>query len=244
MKQPKHPTQLVYSLSKLLATKLKLELVRPSFAGAQGQQNVGAQSLQTHSTQISWQFQLHERRVGFFSDYVVIAIEAYSRFTLLLAYTASLPTWQQIEKDFQLLWMEQLALHLGRTNLVYDQGDMDLILTQYKSLAPPQMVRNLDQSISGHITDSKHWIEDYCQQLNIDRFSEKHAWNLQEHINMNKKRAKKAGGGKESFVPLERFLDDSLYRFAKGLCKSAEQGAKTKDFPNPHRRNVSLTVVS
>ena len=69
------------------------------------------------------------------------------------------------------------------------------------------------------------------------------AQELSNHINSQPKRVKDANGKKRKFDPLERFLDDSLYRFAQGLCNQPIPGCAVGDFPNPHKRAPKLMVV-
>lgn len=60
----------------------------------------------------------------------------------------------------------------------------------------------------------------------------------QETKRVNKQRRKSA-----EFVPLERFLYDNLYRYAKGLCDGSIPGTKEGDFPNPHKQGSDLRLV-
>jgi len=45
------------------------------------------------------------------------------------------------------------------------------------------------------------------------------------------------------FCPVERFLADSLYRFAEGLCDLQIPGCKSGCFPNPYRMEAKLSLV-
>ncbi|WP_370980470.1 hypothetical protein [Agaribacterium sp. ZY112] len=220
-----------YSISPELAQACGLKLApMPSSRGGLS----GAEKIHTHSSLLSWQFDLSQRKVGLFREHIVIAVEAYSHFALILPYQQTLPSWQQLQSDFHQLWWDQLVLHLGRTQFVNEQSDIELIQQRFVEQKQANCWLNHDEQLSEQIELIKRWINSFCDKFRVDRLSANHVWNLLGHINIE---SRSANSDEQTPIPLARFLDDSLYRFAQGL------GEGDKAFANPHRKEVALTVV-
>jgi hypothetical protein len=49
------------------------------------------------------------------------------------------------------------------------------------------------------------------KNLGVQYFDEKEAWKLSHHLNQQTRKVKMPNGKKQSFIPQERFLDESLY---------------------------------
>ena len=225
----------IFSISNQLARSTKLELSRLTDSSGQ---NPGVQPITTHSTQVAWQFQLFKNR----NSDVVIAIESYSRYILLLPFYYS-PSWDEVKVAFFEQWLVHMQGWMKMGGFIRNSNHQGKLENQFQTQPEPKLYRNLDMSIGGHITDTQFWIRDYMDQMGTQSFEQHMAQELSNHINSLPKRVKDAKGKKRKFEPLERFLDDSLYRFAKGLCDQPVPGRALGDFPNPHKRAPKLMIV-
>jgi hypothetical protein len=225
----------IFSISNQLAKSTKLELSRLTDASGQ---NPGVQPINTHSKQIAWQFQLFKSG----NSTVVIVIESYSRYILLLPFYYS-PTWEEVKGAFYEQWFGDMQSWLKMGGFVRSTQQQTQLEQQFQAQSESQIYRNLDRSIGGHMTDTQFWIRDYMEQMTVQSFDQQMAKELSVHINNQSKRVKDVNGKKSKFSPLERFLDDSLYRYAQGLCDQFIPGCAEGNFPNPHKRAPKLTVV-
>lgn len=223
------------SISNQLAKSTKLELSRLTDSN---DQNPGVQPITTHSTQVAWQLQL--LKIG--NSNLVIAIESYSRYLLLLPFYSS-PTWDEVKNAFYEKWLANMRSWMKMGGFIRNDNQQTQLEKKFQTQPEPQLYRNLDMSIGGHITDTQFWVRDYMDQMGEQRFEQYMAQELGSHINTQPKRVKDISGKKRKFDPLERFLDDSLYRFAQGLCDQPIPGCAMGDFPNPHKRAPKLMIV-
>lgn len=225
----------LFSISNKLAKSTKLDLER---LRDEDGQNPGVQPVVTHSRQVAWQFQLF--KIG--ESTVIIAIESYSRYVILLPFYFS-PTWDELEAAFYERWFADIDSWMSMGRFVRSDQQRAQLRKQFTEQGEPQRHRNLDQSINGHIIDTQFWIRDYMDQKRTQEFDQQMAHELCAYINDQPKRVKDAKGKRCKFSPLERFLDDSLYRYAYGICDQPIPGCAMGDFPNPHRRVPNLRVV-
>ena len=250
---------LTFSISNFLAKSTHLELARLTDNNGQ---RPGVQPVITNSVQVGWQFQLYETQ----GSYVVIAIESYSRYVILLPFYFR-PSWPDVQSAFFEQWLSDMQRWFSMGGFVRNSTSAEFVTGEFQKLIlpysssqshsapleqPPEGLiepsllgcyRNLDMSINGHIIDTQFWIRDYMLQNGYHSFEATMAQELCDHINNHPKRVKSAEGKKRKFMPIERFIDDSLYRFAQGLCDLSISGCAMGDFPNPHKRMPSLKVV-
>ena len=241
---------LIFSLSNRITKLTGLEL--PRLSDTEGQ-NPGVQPIVTHSTQISWQFQAQQLegeqpRASRYTLYnpdawLIMALEAYSRYTLMKVYPSP-PSWPQIEEDFKILWLEQMLLLMNQAGVVDSQTDIDKVVAQFFELGEAKCFRNLDRSIGGHVSDNVEWLKAYLHDEKPKRFDNEHALTLSQHLNQLSRQIKIGKRRHSKFIPSERFLLDSLHRFAKGLCKQKVPGSREGNFPNPHRAEPKLEVIN
>ena len=212
----------------------------PRLLDAAGQ-NPGVQSIVTNSTQVSWQCQIvqltgRQWQPYDTGDWVLIWVEAYSRYTMMKIYPLR-PEWEQIEADLQQLWLEQVLNWLSLGGFVRYQQHSDQVraqFNQYLAQGSQQVRRNLDPSIGGNLADHQQWLWSFLHDERPKYLGDHEIRVLCEHLNQLPKRVRWQGAKKHRIYPVERFLDDSLYRFAKGLCDQPIQGCAKGDFPNPH----------
>lgn len=227
--------QLLLSLSNQLVKLVGADV--PRIVDAEGN-NPGIQPLVTNSTQQSWQLhvvQLRGPRWGKFSngDWVVMAVESYSRYTLMNVYSLR-PDLPQIEDDFYGLWLESVLMVMNLLKLFKQEEQIESFVKRFQEVPQPKYIRNLDLSINGHISDNFLWLEDYLRIENPKKFGCQDIDELCNHLNQLPHHTNKMSKQRDKFIPLERYVDDCLYRFASGLNVLWEPGIKYGDFPNPH----------
>jgi hypothetical protein len=245
-----HIMSLFFSLSKAMTA---LTASAPPRLAANDAGRPGMQAIVTHSTQISWQWQAlkldaenAEPIRGTRYDtghWLVMAIEAYSRYTLMMVYRQA-PAWHQVEDDFNRLWLEQMLTVMNGAGVAQAQTAADHIARELKLLGKGRCVQNLDPSIGGHIRENHKWIWAYLRDNQPEHFATGQALELSQYLNHLPRKIKTPDGSKTEFLPYERFLLDSLYRFASGLCQHTIPSTRNGNFPNPHRAEPKLEIVS
>ena len=236
--------KLILSLSNLLTKTVKAEL--PRLYDEQGN-NPGVQKIISHSTQVSWQFQIihlsgRQWQPCDDGNWLVMAVESYSRYTILNSYTLK-PNLDQIEQDFKASWIKHLLSLMEMGGFVRNQQQTEHVTSKFQQLKAPEYYRNLDASIGGHIADNQQWLRAHIDDMRITSFESKHARAFCNYVNQLPRRIGKQRKKSAQFIPYERLLDDGLYRFASGICDQKIPYCRYGDFPNPYRSNVELTVV-
>lgn len=219
---------IVFSASAVMAKWLKLDAPRiPSPDG----KRIGTQPLVTNERQISWQVHVIENhpRSGFFT---VIAVESYSRYTLLMPFPGR-PRLEDLENEILRRWANEL-LNLMIVSGEVDEVDVDVVIEKFLELDKPmEWVRNTDASVQGHASDAAKWVQDMLREDNLIALDDDSAIGLGLHINQFEKKAKDSDGNKTRFYPMERLLDDALFRFGHGLARQRFAETRRGDFPNP-----------
>jgi len=208
---------IIFSASKALTKWLQIELPRlPSTDG----KRIGTQPLVTDSDTVSWQ--CHVVKNSYKSDkFTVIAVEAYSRFTVLLPFDVA-PTQAELEERLCVCWATVLiTLMITHGEIGEDQADA--VFSQCnKKMHGVQWWRNTDLSVNGHVTDAEQWVKQTIDDRRVDALSDEEAFDLAMHINQFFKRVKNKQGKKPRFYPIPRFVEDGLFRFASGIFKGAD----------------------
>lgn len=215
--------KIIISGSKALNKWLNLDLPRlPSPDG----KRVGTQPLVTDSDTISWQCHVVQ---NYYKQgaYTVIAVEAYSRFTLLMPFDVA-PTQEEFEQRFCDHWARVLvSLMVEHGEIDRDQG------AEFFSQCKQKMVnigwwRNTDLSVNGHVSDAEQWVKQTIDDRHVDALSVEEAFDLAMHINQFFKNAKDKQGRKQRFYPIPRFIEDGLFRFFSACF---DTGVRTNPYP-------------
>lgn len=234
---------LLLSLSNPVCKLIKQDL--PRIYDDKGK-NPGVQPIKTHSTQIAWQCQvidLSDRYWRSSLDYdgwLIIFVEAHSRYTLMRLYPLK-PDWPQIEDDFLQQWLNHMLHWMSISGFVSGQ-QADSVVKQFEGFLgqnPPELVRNLDMSINGNLADYQQWLRDYLGHERPRYLGDDEIAELCSHLNHLTKTQNKQRCKKKLIYPIDRFLDDALFRFAKGLSDQPVDGCRMGDFPNPYRAAVT-----
>lgn len=200
--------KILLSSSNRLNKWLKLDLPRiPSPDG----KRVGTQPLITNDETISWQCHVVSNRYGG-DRYTVIAVEAYSRFTLLLPFDFA-PTQAELEQKICQRWTQELVSLMIKHGAVARADSLRVFDHIYHQLLNIEWWRNTDLSVNGHVSDAEQWVTQTIADRGMDALSEEEALDLAYHINSFFKRAKNSQGKKQQFYPIPRFVDYGLVRF-------------------------------
>jgi len=212
---------------------MRLDLSRMDSADGK---NIGTQTISSNADQISWQCHVVENKHEYLNPYFsVIAVEPFSRYTLLIPYSHR-PDQKELEDDLIHRWGNEMLHHMMDCGAVLD-SDLDIVANQFRSEDKNiSWYRNTDLSVNGHVADAEQWIRDYLDQYGMDNLDDDNAVNLGIHINRQVKRAKNAknaSGKRERFIPVPRFVDDGLFRFAKGMCECQFEHTPEGNYPKP-----------
>lgn len=216
----------IFSISNALCKWLKLDL--PRFPVESGQQP-GVMPLVTDGETISWQC-----HVIFTNSWrlraTVIAVEAQSRFTLLLPFDLK-PSQAQLEQRLCESWAEELvSLMIKYGDVSRDQAPR--IFTRFHERTQKiEWVRNTDLSVNGHVTDAEHWVKDTLADRGLDALDENLALDLAWQINTMEKQAKTPDGKKRRFYPPALFVEDGMFRFVleTNVCSPYQASPSTPD---------------
>ena len=201
-------SRVLFSVSNALCKWLRLDL--PRFPAEAGQQQ-GITPLITDAETISWQ--CHVIFTGSWRERAtVIAVEAYSRFTLLLPFDIK-PTQAQLEQRLCEYWAEEMvSLMIKYGDISRDQAPR--IFTRFHERTQQvEWVRNTDLSVNGHVNDAEQWVKGLLASQGLDALDDDLALDLAWTINTLEKRAKQPNGKKPTFYPPALFVDDGMFRF-------------------------------
>lgn len=172
---------------------------------------VGVTPLTTDADTIAWQCHVlrpHSRS----AQGVIIAVEAHSRYTLLIPATQP-PTQTEFEELLALHWLQNLAYWLVDT-LALDEAQLPEFIEQFAARTQPfSWVKNTDLSVNGHVADAGQWLQQSFQHYARSLPREEECFELGLHINKMFKRVKTKGKKAEPFYPVPRLVDDGLKRF-------------------------------
>jgi len=200
--------KIIFSISNALNKWLTLNLERiPSPDG----KKIGIQPLITNSHTISWQ--CHVIKNSYNSDlHTVIAVEAYSRFTLLLPFPYT-PSKEELEDIICHEWTNSIVdLAIKHGEISFEERPKHF-MTITQQMINIEWWRNTDLSVNGHVSDAEQWIVQTIENNQTEALTIEQAQDLAFYINSFFKRAKDSQGKKQKFYPVPRFVDDNLARF-------------------------------
>lgn len=218
---------LIISVSNAMARWLNVSLPRlPSLDG----KRIGTQPLHTDTTQVSWQCHVLSHGPRANPYFTVLAMEAYSRYLIMIPFTAP-PTQAEFEQVLLERWGNE-ALFLALESGAVTDDELPIMVEAFTHHpCQSQWVNNTDLSIQSHISDAGTWLMNTLDDEGTDFLDANHCYGLATHLNRLRRKMR---GNKKSFLPMIRFLDDSLYRFGDGLSENAFPGIKVGNFPCPY----------
>lgn len=190
--------------------------------------SIGAQSITTNANQVSWQCHVTEsKRDPSKPFYTVIAVEPHSKYALLIPYLSA-PSKEQLSADLVYRWGNESLHRLVDSGSILktEAGD---VAEQFKSANRSiYWFMNTDVEAYDRCNNAATQVEQYLEAQNLEYLVEDHAIDLGARIN---------GGmiedNDESFVPINRFVEDGLFRFAKGMSQENYDNTPAGDYPAP-----------
>lgn len=166
---------------------------------------VGRVPLLSSPTHVAWQLHVVQTNRDH-RDEVIIAIEASSRYVVLIPADWRLRTVDDLESLLMDRWIEELLLLKAQTpHLGTDQTDTVLghLLTSQHQTA---WLTNTDLSINGHLTDTDHWIASELHHRRRSILQPQDARDLAWYLNTQPKRLTRSDGIKSTIVPAEEMI--------------------------------------
>lgn len=197
--------KLLLSFSNKLTRYLQLDLPRQ---GSTKAKDIGKQTLNSDADTFAWQCHLVENG-GATSSRSIVAVEAHSRYCIIIPITLQLEQ-EDLIQQLNYRWSTEMAMFILDDPEAPIDDIEELADALLEVVTDVEIIKNTDLSISGHITDIKSWIQDYCQQHELQMLNDRHSVNLAMHLNELQKTAKDQAGSKQRFVPLPRFVDMGL----------------------------------
>ena len=238
---------LFLSLSNSMCKMLKQSLERMTDADGN---NPGVQPISTNANRVSWQgevIHLSGRQWQPYDDgsWLVVFMESHSRYCMMLHYPLK-PDWAQLQQDFYSHWKLHAIGWLRANRFIRnDDYGMQVLdnIEHYFEQTKVHRFRNLDPSIGAHITEVQHYLHSLFDDHKPRDFDSEQAWELSMFINQQPRKINGQRSKKHQFIPVDRFIDDVLYRFASGICDQNFPDIKSGDFPCPYLQKPALRVL-
>ena len=199
--------QVVFSASKAFCRWIKQDFprLRP-FENTK----LGVQSITSNKQQVSWQLHVIAKPSSPHLK-TVIAVEAHSRFTILMPY-AYPPSIKEFEAEFSRRWVAGLT-ELLILNGFLKEHDVNRVYGLFLyAFNNTSWHKNVDLSVNGHVADAEQWVRSFLIEKGETSLNKHDAQSLAAHINCQYKKVRSADGHKDRFVPTARFIEDSLSR--------------------------------
>ncbi|WP_295030187.1 amino acid adenylation [Shewanella sp.] len=238
---------LFLSLSNPMCKMLKQPLERMTDADGN---NPGVQSISTNANRVSWQGQvihLSGRQWQPYDDgsWLVVFMESHSRYNMMLHYPAK-PEWDQVQQDFYNHWKLHAIAWLRAEGFIQnDDHGMQVLdnIEDYFERTKVHRFRNLDRSIGAHITEIQYYLHSLFDDQKPRNFNSDEAWELSIFINQQPRKINGQRSKKHQFTPVDRFIDDVLYRFSSGISVTSYPNIEPGDFPCPYPQQPVLRLL-
>ncbi len=198
----------LFSASNALCQWLKTDL--PTLPSSDGKQ-LGTQPLVTDANIVSWQCHV------IFTDNwrqhaTVIAVEAHSRFTLLIPFDL-VPTQDKLAQLICEQWANEfIELLLKQGEITSDQVARTFNLF-HQRIQTSEWVRNIDVSVQQQVGQVELYIKKILSGRGLDALDDDLAIELAWQLNIQQKQATDKDGAEQRFYSPDLFLEDGLARF-------------------------------
>ncbi|MEC4726814.1 amino acid adenylation [Shewanella sp. D64] len=238
---------LFLSLSNQMCKMLKVPLERITDADGN---NPGVQPISTNANRVSWQgqvIQLSGRQWQPYDDgsWLVVFMESHSRYCMIIHYPRK-PDWETLQQDFYRHWKLHAIGWLRSNGFIQNDDDGMQILDNieyYFEQTKVTSFRNLDRSIGAHIAEIQYYLHSLFDDHKPCYFDSEEAWELSMFINQQPRKINGLRSKKHQFIPVERFIDDALYRFASGISADDFPDVKPGSFPSPYPQKPVLKAL-
>ena len=199
--------------------------------------SLGSQSIVSHEQQQAWQCSVMEHPADD-ERYSVLMVESFSRYCVLLSYETR-PSLSDVETDFIARYIEDLtrfAVASGRLRRDQVNQLFHQFMTQSRGY---RWWQNCDQAVYGHLVDYQCSVMALLVASGNSYLSAPRAQEMAEYFNANDTSAPQGQApSRESFMPVERFLQDGLYRYAKGMAEQPFAADEEGNFANPYGAEI------
>ena len=194
---------------------------------------IGTVPLLSDKQHSSWQCSVMEHPA---SDerYTVIMVEAYSRYSILIPYQ-SRPSLYTLETDFIARWLEDMtrfAVASGRLR----RDQVNQLFQQFMNRNRDfHWYQNCDMSVHSHIVDAECSLMNMLVDAGESYLSAGRAEEMAQYLNAGDRTAAKGQAASlDSFLPVERFLQDALFRYGQGMAEEPYAINADGDFADPY----------
>ena len=207
----------------------------PAIGATEG--NAGIQAITSHEQQQAWQCSVMEHP-AVDERYTVLMVESFSRYCVLLTYETR-PSLSDVETDFIARYIEDLtrfAVASGRIRRDQVNQLFHQFMTQSRDY---RWWQNCDQAVHSHLVDYQCSVMRLLVDSGNSYLSAPRGQEMAEYLNANETSAPQGQApSRVNFMPVERFLQDGLYRYAMGMA--AEHFAVDEDgnFANPYSAHI------
>lgn len=229
--------EIIISINNSVCKWLKLDLPRVTSKQGKG---VGIQPLITNANRLSFQVHAIETDANDYGCRDLIVVEAYTRYTMIF------PNMKPMQQhDFEggliLRWGNEL-IHYMLEEKVINEADVQSVADSIQSQDYKfHWIQNTDASVNGHLTDTQLWVEENYRTYGYEPMDFEECFSLAHHINQFKKKRKISIKPirYERFYPIDRFVEDGLFRFTNRGKKDLHQNEFFNKFPQPYKLALS-----
>lgn len=201
------------------------------------EENAAIQTITSHEQQQAWQCSVMEHP-AVDKRYTVLMVESFSRYCVLLTYETR-PSLSDVETDFIARYIEDLtrfAVASGRIRRDQVNQLFHQFMTQSRDY---RWWQNCDQAVHSHLVDYQCSVMRLLVDSGYSYLSAPRAQEMAEYLNASDTSAPQGQApSRANFMPVERFLQDGLYRYAKGIAETPFAADKEGNFANPYSANI------
>ncbi len=203
------------------------------------QDRLGMQCISSHGQQQAWQCSVLEHP-AVDARYTLLMVESFSRYCMLLPF-AKRPTLTDVETDFIARYIEDLtrfAVASGRLR----RDQVNQLFHQFMAQSRDyRWWQNCDQAVHGQLLDYQCSLMRLLVDSGSSYLRAEQAQEMADYFNANDTSAPQGqAASRTSFLPVERFLQDGLYRYAQGMAVAPFASNAAGDFANPYNSNIEI----
>jgi hypothetical protein len=224
---------IVISANNAFCKWLKLDLPRVTSKQGKG---VGIQPLITNANRLSFQVHAIETDANDCGCRDLIVVEAYTRYTMIFPNMKPM-NQNNFEGGLILRWGNEL-IHYMLEEKAIQESDVQSVVDSIQSKDYKfHWIQNTDASVNGHLTDTQQWMEENYRTYGYAPMDFEECFSLAHHVNQFRKKRKISTKPVryERFYPIDRFVEDGLFRFSNKGKKDLHPKEPFKKFPQPYK---------
>ena len=232
--------QVILSVDKAMERWLSHPQALPNMpALGVAEDKAGIQPITSHEQQQSWQCSVMEHPATD-ERYTVLLVESFSRYCMLLPYETQ-PSLSDVETDFIARYIEDLtrfAVASGRLR----RNQVNQLFHQFMThMRDYRWWQNCDQTVHGHLVDYQCSLMRLLVDTGNSYVSAGQAQEMADYFNANDTSAPQGqAASMDSFLPVDRFLQDGLFRYAGGMAEAPFACNEAGDFANPYGADIEI----